>query len=195
MKLRWGGKFARSTMGALIVVGCAYAGIRLMAHPASLTLASTQGAQSAEGDVSEAEQQTLDSVLASIPGLQEVALANDGNGTSITATVDLPYGTQISATSTVSASLMQEYLQDAFAADSNLEQAQLFFVQDGQIVAGGALNRSAFNNWTVGVTTGKSASGLLSWMASLHEGGASQMSSNTPSGWFEIESPVVTEGE
>lgn len=182
-------------IAGLAVVGIGYVGIQLLrgnqATPYTTTKSgAVSGASKMSQTATDADEQRLRTVLNGIPGMQEVALASTPEGVTVTATIDSPYGVEPSVTSAPTASLMNEYLADVFESDSNVVIAQLYYVEDGQLVAGGALSRDAYHQWTVGTMQSKGNTALLRWMASLTQHGSAEKSASNDTGWFETEQPV-----
>lgn len=147
------------------------------------------GTLSQGGSPSATDEASLQAILGGIPGLQEVALSGTATNETVIATIEVPYGTDPTLASSTLSSLTQAYLADAFAGDPHVRTAQLYFVQDGELVAGGALTRQGYQTWTVDASSQSSHSGLLQWMAGLRSSGTTK-----GVGWFQLASPPPEEG-
>jgi len=184
-------KWLYRVLAGLVVVGCGYAGIQLLHRNQTTPYIATHSGEVPARTIfsqepSNAEEQKLQTALGGIAGLEEVAMASTPQGITVTATVSAPYGVEPTTNSVPAASLMRAYLADVFEADPLVKIAQLYFVEDGQLVAGGGLSRDAYQKWTVGTMANGGATALLHWMASLTPIG----SATADTGWFETGVPV-----
>lgn len=195
-------------VSAVAVVGIVVGGVWLTEHPkylgqlglaghAASTLAtggvtaspssgstSNAAVASVAGGVTDKYLQKLQVILDGISGLQEVALgpsANGGSGEELTATVSVPVGSNVKD---IEESLIKQYMADVFATDPLVQTANVYFVSDGQFLAGGGLSRGAYSEWAVSTTAGQEGD-VEAWMSSLQAG-----SKGNVSGWFETASPA-----
>lgn len=149
----------------------------LRSNPASLHLRSLQGQTAvSSANINDPNQQKLQTILDGISGMQQVALESGSNGETITVTISVPV---LSSLKTIENSLITQYMSDAFDTDPLIQKANVYFISNGQFLAGGGLSRAAYKEWSVSATSGQQ-NNVQKWMATLSKSGKP----GSATGWF-----------
>ncbi|KPV39846.1 hypothetical protein [Alicyclobacillus ferrooxydans] len=193
---------SRQVLSGLAVVAVVFGGLWFSQHPLPFAVGQAATAQSTVGGAgpqnsastsstgsttgaSDPYGQKLQDILNGVAGMQEVALESGTTGETVTATIQVSPGTTLA---NVEDALIKQYMSDVFDTDPLVQTANVYFINDGQFVAGGGLSRAAYDKWAVSTST--SGGDVQAWMAGLPTSGAA----GSVSGWFETASPLSSTG-
>ncbi|QSO53736.1 hypothetical protein JZ785_07890 [Alicyclobacillus curvatus] len=192
-------RFKRQLLSGAAVVAVVAGGVWFSSHPQSIGgfdffapfsgntagalsgSSQTQLSGSGTTSVNDPNQQKLQNILDGISGMQEVALDSGSHGETITVTISVPVGSALKA---MENSLITQYMSDVFDIDPLIQKANVYFISDGQFLAGGGLSRSAYKDWSVSASSGQQDN-VQKWMATLSGSG----NPGSVTGWFETASP------
>ncbi|QSO45398.1 hypothetical protein [Alicyclobacillus mengziensis] len=191
-------RFKRQLLSAAAVVAVVAGGVWFSSHPLriggfgffaplrsntdSVSSGSSHGQSGASSaNVNDPNQQKLQTILDGISGMQQVALESGSNGETITVTISVPVGSSLK---TIENNLITQYMSDVFDTDPLIQKANVYFISDGQFLAGGGLSRAAYKEWSVSATSGQQ-NNVQKWMATLSNRGTP----GSATGWFGTASP------